>query len=202
MSRLESKFREFGLIDIADINSDVRVELKYATEDNFSGENVYGSLKQAFFVPEVAEMVSAAQNRLSVCRPGFRLLIYDAARPLSIQRKFFRLVEGTDMEKYVANPETRGFHNYGLAVDLTILAAGGEPLDMGTGFDCFNDAANVGNEDALIEQGRITIAAKENRRLLRSLMESVGFTQNMDEWWHYQKYTLEEASRLFPVLDF
>lgn len=95
----------------------------------------------------------------------------------------FSLVKGTDQEKYVASPDNGGgYHNYGVAVDLSILDADGTPLDMGCPFDCFDAISNVGNEAYYVETGRMTREALDNRRLLANLMLSAGFVQNPDEW--------------------
>ena len=198
----EAKFKEYGLVDIATVCPDILVELKYTTTDNFTGHDVYGDLVKAYFVPEVAEMLARVQARLGALKPGWRLLIYDAARPLSTQRYMFEFVKGTPQEKYVADPSVHGFHNYGVAVDLTIADGAGRPLDMGSGFDEFTDRSNVGHEDELVAAGRISSEARDNRAFLAKLMTEEGFEPNPDEWWHYQKYSLEEAARHYPVLDF
>ena len=198
----EDKFKEYGLVDISTVCPDIRVELKYTTTDNFTGHDVYGDLVKAYFVPEVAEMLSRVQARLTDLRPGWHLLIYDAARPLSTQRYMFEFVKGTPQEKYVADPSVRGFHNYGVAVDLTMEDASGRPVDMGSGFDEFTERSNVGHEDELVAAGKITPEARDNRAFLAGLMAEGGFDPNPDEWWHYQKYTLEVAARRYPALDF
>lgn len=198
----EAKFKEYGLVDISDICPEIVVDLKYTTTDNFTGRDVYGDLVKAFFVPEIAQMLSRVQADLSGLRPGYRLLIYDAARPLSVQRFMFEFVRGTAREKYVADPSVVGFHNYGLAVDLTIIDGNGTPLDMGSNFDEFSEKSGVGREDELVSAGLITPQARENRELLYALMIRAGFEHNPDEWWHYQKYSLDEAAKLYKVLDF
>lgn len=199
---LETKFKEYGLVDIATICPEIKVELKYSTTDNFTGGDVYGRLERAYFVPEIAEMLEHVQQRLSTLRPGYSLLIYDAARPLSAQRHMFEFVKGTPQEKYVANPDKHGFHNYGLAVDLTIADPSGCPLDMGSGFDEFTERSNVGREAELVAAGLITVEARANRAFLSDLMLGEGFEPNPDEWWHFQKYSPEEAAKLYKVLDF
>ena len=199
---LESQLKEYGLVDISTVCPEIKVDLKYTTNDNFTGHDVYGDLVKAYFVPEIANMLARVQARLSELRPGHRLLIYDAARPSSIQRFMFDFVKGTPQEKYVANPKLRGFHNYGLAVDLTIVDPKGCPLDMGSGFDDFSQRSNVGREDELVAAGLISPEARVNRAFLSGLMTDEGFEANPDEWWHYQKYTLQEAEKYFKFLDF
>lgn len=110
------------MIDISELSVDIEIDLKYSTTDNFTGKDLYGSLHRAYLVPEIAYMVTEAQRRLRHRYPHRSLLIYDAARPISIQRHMFELVKGTPQQKYVADPDHSGggYHNYGVAVDLTI----------------------------------------------------------------------------------
>lgn len=198
----EDKMKEYGLVDIAGACPGIEVELKYTTSDNFTGHDVYGDLKRAYVVPEIAGMLWRVQARLSVLRPGCHLRIYDAARPVSTQRYMFEFVKGTPQEKYVADPSVLGFHNYGLAVDLTVTDSSGKPLDMGSGFDEFSERSNIGREDELVASGKISEEARANRIMLREIMEAEGFTCNPDEWWHFQKYTIEEAAKLYRPLNF
>lgn len=199
---MENKLREYGLVNIKEIDSSIGVELKYSTTDNFTGGDMYGQLVDAYLLPEIAQMLASASAELHRVHPGYNLLVYDAARPVSIQRYMFEFVRGTDKQKYVADPSVGGYHNYGLAVDLTITDEHGQPLDMGSPFDCFEAIANVGNEDYFVENGLMTSEARDNRLLLKTIMEQAGFDQNPDEWWHFQKYSLEQMKSRFRLLDF
>lgn len=199
----DEMFRSYGLVSISRIDPSIRLQLKYATEDNFMGVNLYGSLTKAYFVPEIAERLSCAQKSLKGEFPEMSFLIYDAARPMSIQRRMFEKVRGTDKEIYVASPhDGGGYHNYGLAVDLTIVDGDGVPLDMGTSFDSFDVASHVGDEDNLVQAGIITSQARDNRRLLVRHMSAAGFDQNPTEWWHFQRYSKDEMMKNFSLLDF
>ena len=200
---LEHKFQEYGLVDIATLDPSVAVELKYSTTDNFTHRDMYGVLEKAYFVPEIAEMLVSVQRSLKTLHPGYRLIVYDAARPMSIQTYMFSLVAGTDQQKYVASPDNGGgYHNYGVAVDLSVLGDDGEPLDMGCPFDCFDAISNVGNEPYYVETGQMTPEAYANRKMLANLMLDAGFEQNPDEWWHFQKYTKAELMKRYKLLDF
>lgn len=102
-----AQFKAMGLVNIQDINPNIQVDLKYATTDNFTGKIVYTDFKEAFFVKEVALRLSRIQDRLTSLRPGYRLLIYDAARPFSVQKRFFDYVKGTEQEQYVGYMQKR-----------------------------------------------------------------------------------------------
>ena len=105
-------------------------------------------------------------------------------------------------EFYVSNPSKHGWHNYGLAVDVTIEDIDGIPLDMGTGFDSFGPKSHIDKEDELVAQGALTAEQKSNRELLRSIMTEVGFEPLKTEWWHFQKYSKFDRNKKFKLLNF
>lgn len=181
------KLKHYGLVNIQDIDSTIRVKLIYATPKNFTQTNLYGSLSKAYLEPGFATKVARAQKILKSTQPSYTLLIWDAARPISVQRKMRKVVEGTGNEKYVANGDRGGRHNYGVAVDLTIADGTGQPLDMGTPFDYFGEAAHVGNEADLVKAGIITANALQNRQLLYKIMKEVDLVPYHREWWHYEE---------------
>ena len=83
----------------------------------------------------------------------------------------YTLVKGTYKAVYIANGNKEGKHNYGVAVDLTIVDRDGKPLDMGTPVDHFGRSAHVGQEERLAADGLISREAVRNRRLLRRINE-------------------------------
>ncbi len=199
----DALMRKAGLVDVTTLDPTIQVRLMYSTTDNFVGKDVYGDLETAYLYPEFAQMTAAAQAKLQQLRPGYTLVILDAARPMSVQREFFRIVAGTPQNIYVANPaKGGGRHNYGAAVDVTILDAQGEALDMGTAFDHFGYEANVGDETKLVKQGKITRQAADNRALLYEVMLGAGFQHHPKEWWHYHKYTIPQLQKKYKLLDF
>ncbi|MDR0814187.1 MAG: M15 family metallopeptidase, partial [Bacteroidales bacterium] len=131
-----------GLVRILDIDTAVIIELKYATADNFTGQVLYDDA-EAYLQRNVAEMLHTAGVYLQTVRPDLRLLVYDAARPLSVQQKMWEKVKDTPYRNYVARPDRTGLHNYGAAVDITLCNKQGQALDMGTPFDYFGEAAGV-----------------------------------------------------------
>ena len=127
--------RAYGLVDIKELSPPILVDLKYSSEDNFVGVDMYGDLERAYLIESFAAKVAYAQQILQERNPNLTLLIYDAARPISVQRAMRRDVENTEFENFVADGTRGGRHNYGVAVDLTIATLDGTPLDMGAGFD-------------------------------------------------------------------
>ena len=201
-SPLEAELRAFGLVDIHEVDSSIRVCLMYATPDNFTGEVLYDDLHKAFLLPEMADRVAAAQQRLHESRPGHHLVIYDAARPLRVQRRMWDKVKGTPNCHYVANPDRgHGLHNYGAAVDISILDEHDTPLDMGTPVDFFGPEAHITIEDSLLAAGRLTAQQVANRRLLRRVMREAGLRTIPNEWWHFNLMPGSRARQTLKIIE-
>ena len=201
--RFDSLMRANGMVDIQQVAPDIRVDLKYATKDNFIGANMYGQLRRAYLHPNLAKALARAQQALTKEHPGYRFLIYDAARPQSVQRRMYQAVAGTPKKIYVAAPERGGRHNYGVAVDLTIVDASGKPLDMGSPFDHFGEEAHLGNEEARVRAGIFNKEVPANRSLMRRLLGAEGLRPYDKEWWHYQEQmTMSEVRKRYQLLAF
>ncbi len=202
-TQLDSLLQAAGMVDIQSLDSSIVVDLRYASTNNFVGENLYGDLKRAYLEPSFAKRIAEAQRRLRVSHPGHSLIVFDAARPLSVQRRMRRAVEGTAYRAYVAGGRLGGRHNYGVAVDLSIVDDEGKELDMGSPFDHFGPSSHLDNDELLLRKGLISKEAKANRALLRSLMRSVGLRPYIKEWWHYQEaMSIGETRKRYKLLDF
>ena len=199
------KYAEYGLVDIASIDPSIKVELKYGTTDNFMHRVMYSMSDRAFAEENLARAVSAAQQLLKTINPSLSIIVYDAARPISIQRMMFDSVKGTPSERYVANPYDKirgGYQNYGLAVDIAIVDEQGKMLDFGTGYDSFSELAHPGNEAVLVNKGLISMQAYENRMLLYYITAKQGLLPYEFEWWHYQLVQRDEDKQRYRLLDF
>ena len=218
---LDAMIQEYNLVDIRALDSEILVDLKYSTTDNFMGVDMYGELETAYLEREFAKRVVRAQQLLQERHPEYTLLIYDAARPISVQRAMRRVVEGTEFESFVADGTRGGRHNYGVAVDLTIATIDGTPLDMGAGFDDFTEAASVkgtaDNSDpntrtlkvyrdyinSLAARGIISREAAANRIMLVEVMHEAGLYPYRREWWHFEEIISISATRnKYKLLDF
>lgn len=198
----DKEFAKYGYVNVQDLDSTIAVDIKYATTDNFMGVNMYGDLHKAYLRPEIAEMVVKAQKLLKAKNLDYSLIIYDAARPFSVQKRMYGKVQGTKYRRYVANPYNGGgHHNFGCAVDVSVLYKG-KPLDMGTGFDSFSTLSHIDNEETNLKNGTLSREAYNNRQLLRSVMKKVGFNTYRREWWHFDYYNIKDARARFKVLDF
>ncbi|MDR1458744.1 MAG: M15 family metallopeptidase [Bacteroidales bacterium] len=191
---------KMGLIDVRTVDPMIRVVLPYASEDNFTGQVLYESSQYAYLQPEVAKMLAKTSQLLREKYPKYRLLVLDAARPLSVQRKMWNIVKGTPNNIYVANPAKTGLHNYGVAVDVTITNDLGIALDMGTPYDFFGVEAQPDKEKQMLKQGKLTQTQIDNRLLLRTLMNQAGFITYQREWWHFNACSLAEAKSKYKVI--
>ncbi|MDE6451629.1 MAG: M15 family metallopeptidase [Odoribacter sp.] len=192
----EQRMREYGLVDIREMDSTVFVYLVYARANNFIGKVLYPDIRKAFMLPETAKCLTDAHRRLKVLRPELRLLVYDAARPMHVQEEMWKCVRGTDKRMYVSNPANGGgLHNYGAAVDVTLADADGMPLPMGSPFDYFGEEARPDREEELVKQGKLILPHLHNRRLLRRVMTDAGFKVLSGEWWHFNLFSREEAKK-------
>ena len=217
----DAQMREYGMVNIQELCPDILVELKYSTEDNFVGKDMYGDLECAYLEKEFASRVALAQKILKQRNPNYTLLIYDAARPISTQRTMRKIVDGTELEQFVADGKRGGRHNYGVAVDLTIATEDGTPLDMGTGFDDFTSAAYVKETpdtsnpttrtidiyrryaENMVTKGIISHTAANNRILLLEVMLEAKLYPYRREWWHYEDIMPMDIVRsTFKLLDF
>lgn len=199
---IESRMRAMGLVDITEVDSAIAVHLVYATPYNFMGCRLYSGLNKAFMLPELAQKLSKARKLLKSIRPDLNFIVYDAARPISIQHDMWNMVKDTDMRDFVADPTVgQGMHNYGAAVDITLMDCTGHPLPMGSEYDYFGDEARTNIEQLLLEEGRITKRELENRLLLRRVMTEVGLLVFESEWWHFNLMTPEEAQQKLKVVE-
>ena len=167
------------------------------------GRVLYEGLDEAYLVPEAIEKLKKANELLRKRRMDLHLVVYDAARPRSIQLQMWKVVENTDLQDFVANPHKSGggAHNYGVAVDVSLVDCAGHPIPMGSEYDYFGDRSRVDLEDKLIATGEINSRELANRQLLREIMTEAGWLVEPSEWWHFNAMTIEEASEKLQVIN-
>ncbi len=182
-------------------SSQFLIDLRYASENNFVGKNMYGEFKKAYLHHQAFDKINLAVKKLQSLRKGYRLMIFDALRPRSVQFILWDKVKGTPNEQYVADPLKGSIHNYGLAVDLSIVDEQGKELDMGTPYDTFDRLAQPQLEDQFMKEGKLSQKQLENRKLLRRVMEDAGFIQLPHEWWHYDLYPRAEVKANFTIVE-
>ena len=179
----------------------VVLDVRYATTNNFTGQNLYGEFRACYLHKQAAKKFKRAAARLSRERPGWKLLIFDCLRPRSVQRRLWERVRGTPQQGYVANPDRGSVHNYGFAVDLSLRDAEGREVDMGTPYDSFQPLAQPRREKEFLASGRLTPTQIANRQLLRQVMTGAGFIQLPHEWWHYDALPAAQVRRAFRIVE-
>lgn len=201
---LGERLRDAGLVSIQSLDSNFRIDLKYASTDNFLGENIYGTLSEIYLQPEVAEKLLKALHKLQEIDSSLFLLVYDGVRPLWVQQKMWDLLDSIPVHervKFVSNPKNGSLHNYGCAVDLTICHADGTPLDMGAGYDDMRKIAYPEMEAYFLETGELSKEQYKNRLLLRKVMREAGFSQLQTEWWHYNAMNRYVAKSRYEIVE-
>jgi len=161
-----------GLVDLERLIPDLDLDLRYATTDNFTNHAVY-PVERAFLVEPAARALAAVQADLR--KDGYGLRVFDAYRPLAVQRKFWSLLPDPN---YVADPKTGSRHNRGASVDVTLIDAHGNECEMPTAFDDFSEKAGAFQPVA-------GVPARMNRQRLQRAMTRHGFKILKSEWWHF-----------------
>lgn len=171
----ESNKREAHLIELITLDATIKLDIRYATNNNFVGRAVYPQAR-AFLQKPAAKAVAKVHKKLA--KLGLGLVIYDGYRPWSITKLFWE-VTPADKRMFVADPAKGSKHNRGCAVDLGIYdLKTGLAVPMPSGYDEFSERASPDYTGGTEEERR-------NRDLLRKMMEDAGFTVNRNEWWHF-----------------
>lgn len=185
----EENKREARLVELTTLDNTIKLDIRYATGDNFVGRPVYPEAR-AFLQRPAAKAVVAVHRKLK--KKGLGLVIFDGYRPWTITKLFWDVVP-EDKRKFVADPAKGSKHNRGCAVDLSIYdLKTGALVEMPSGYDEFTERASPNYTGG-------TDAQRANRDLLRKLMEDEGFSVNPNEWWHFdyknwQDYAIYDIS--------
>ncbi len=172
------------LIDLQALIPDAVLDIRYATEDNLTGRPLY-PFAAAFLRRSAANKLAKAASDLR--SQGYRLVIYDAYRPLSAQRSLWAAKPDP---RFVANPAKGSSHNRAGAVDVALADDSGKALEMPSDYDDFGPLGRHGAEGVPPE-------ARRRAEILKAALETAGFVSLADEWWHYR-----DADALgWPVLD-
>jgi D-alanyl-D-alanine dipeptidase len=171
----DGEFRRTDLVELTKLDSTIRLEIRYATTNNFLG-TVFYSQPRAFMQRPAAEAVVRANTRLHVL--GYGLLIHDAYRPWYVTKVFWDATPD-DKKVFVADPSKGSRHNRGCAVDLTLYdLKTKKPIEMVSTYDETTARAYPDYPGGASLQ-------RWHRALLRAAMEAEGFTVYEAEWWHF-----------------
>jgi zinc D-Ala-D-Ala dipeptidase len=169
-------FRDSALVELVKLDPTIRLDIRYATADNFVGRAVYPEAR-AFLQRPAAEALLAAQRWLK--GRGYGLVVYDAYRPWSITKLFWDITP-PDKREFVADPATGSVHNRGCAVDVGLVdLKTGRQVEMTGRYDEMSERSYINYAGGTAEQ-------RAHRDLLRQAMEWGGsFSVYAQEWWHY-----------------
>lgn len=200
-NEIEKKFIEAGLIDVHSVDNSIRVDLVNSDPDkNYFRENFYKGLTKAYLRREVAKKLAAAQIHLKSRFPEYSILIMDAARPRSVSRRMYAKMKGTRFEKFVAHPDKGSMHNYGIAVDVTIVDGMGNEIDMGFS-PFYKSNLSIYWNYAKLKLFDLSEAQKRNRKLLLTIMTEAGFIPLSYEWWHFNGMPKKQARNRFNIIE-
>lgn len=168
-------FRTPDLVELTALDSTIKLEIRYATDNNFLGTPVYTQAR-AFLQRPAAEALVRANRVLR--RFGFGLLVHDAYRPWYVTKIFWDATP-EDKKWLVANPAQGSKHNRGAAVDVTLYDLDtGKPVEMPSTYDETSSRARSDYPGGTARQ-------RYHRALLRRVLEHEDFTVNPSEWWHF-----------------
>jgi D-alanyl-D-alanine dipeptidase len=168
-------FRRPDLVELVKLDPTIKLDIRYATPNNFTGKPVYDEAR-AFLQRPAAEALVRVSRALRA--KGYGLAVFDGYRPWFVTKLFWDLTPA-DKKQFVGDPSKGSRHNRGCAVDLTLydLKTGLE-VSMPGEFDEMTERSHVSYAGGMPEQRRL-------RDLLRASMEAEGFSVYEPEWWHY-----------------
>ncbi len=171
----DGEFLKPDLVELTKLDPTIRLEIRYATTNNFLG-TVFYSQPRAFMQRPAAEAVARANARLHVF--GYGLLVHDAYRPWYVTRVFWDATPD-DKKVFVADPSKGSRHNRGCAVDITLYdLRTRKPIEMVSTYDETTSRAYPDYPGG-------TSLQRWHRTLLRAALEAEGFTVYEAEWWHF-----------------
>ena len=161
------------LLEISKFIPGIKLDIRYAGTNNFSGKAVYDQAR-AFARAPVVKALESVQHDLN--KRGLGLKIYDGYRPYSVTVKFFEIASD---KNFVANPQKGSRHNRGCAIDLTLVKLrNGKEIKMPTTYDSFAPEASSNFKD-------LPRRVIRKRDLLIAVMTQYGFSVLDNEWWHF-----------------
>ena len=179
----------------------LKLDIRYMTANNFTGEVQYPSDWKTYLHPLAAERVAKAAAIMKAKEPRLTLVVLDATRPVSVQKKLYESVRGTPLARYVSSSGGTSIHNYGLALDCTIIDETGKELDMGTKYDEFVPLSEPRFEEKHLKEGKLTQEQYLNRRFLREVMRKAGLRPIQNEWWHFEAVRKTELGGRYKVVE-
>jgi zinc D-Ala-D-Ala dipeptidase len=169
-------YRASDLVELVKLDPTIKLDIRYATANNFVGRPVYPEAR-AFLQRPAAQALLAAHRWLK--ERGYGIVVFDAYRPWTITKLFWD-VTPADKKIFVADPAVGSKHNRGCAADIGLFdLKTGRLVEMPGEYDEMSDRSFVTYTGGTAEQ-------RAHRDLLRKAMEREGyFFVYPEEWWHY-----------------
>jgi zinc D-Ala-D-Ala dipeptidase len=168
-------FREPDLVEIVKLDPTIKLDIRYATKNNFLGRSVYKQARAFLQRPAAEALVRINQALRS---RGYGLIIHDGYRPWYVTKIFWDATP-EDKRVFVADPAKGSRHNRGCAVDLSLFdLKTGREVKMPSEYDEMTERSHI-------DYACATLEAKQLRELLRAVMAAEGFAVYEPEWWHY-----------------
>jgi D-alanyl-D-alanine dipeptidase len=169
------EFRRVDLVELPKLDPTIKLDIRYATANNFLSTAVY-ERPAAYLQRPAAEALVRVHRGLA--SRGYGLLIHDAYRPWWVTKVFWEATP-PNLREFVADPAQGSRHNRGCAVDLTLYdLRTGKAVSMPSVYDEMSPRAYPDYSGG-------TSAEREHREILRAAMEREGFTVYETEWWHF-----------------
>ena len=166
------------LIDVETLRLPIFVNLRYATENNFTKQIIYTSPK-CYLRKEAAQGLQKAVELAAQAKEPFTFCLWDCYRTPAAQEKLWQIFPNAS---YVAPPKKGSRHSRGMAIDLTPCDFEGNPLEMPTDFDSFTPRAHMDYYELDLKDPIL-----KRREILKEIMTAAGFTYTRTEWWHFDK---------------
>lgn len=187
MPKEQGNFRSPDLAELVKLDPTIKLDIRYATKNNFLGRQVYPEAR-AFLQRPAAEALVRIHQALQ--KKGYGLLVFDGYRPWAITKVFWDSTPA-NKKNFVANPAKGSKHNRGCAVDLSLFdLKTGKEIQMPGEYDEMTERSYPTYKGGTAEQ-------RQMRDLLRAAMEAEGFTVNEYEWWHFDYKDWRE----YPILN-
>jgi D-alanyl-D-alanine dipeptidase len=185
--REQGNFRKPELVELVKLDPTIKLDVRYATANNFLSTPVYTQAR-AFLQDPAAQALVRAHHALK--KQGYGLIIHDGYRPWYVTKIFWDATPN-DKKNFVADPAHGSRHNRGCAVDLSLYdLKTGEEVRMPSGYDEMTKHAYADYPGGTADE-------RERRAILRQAMEKEGFTVNPEEWWHFDY----KDWRKYPILN-
>lgn len=168
-------FLPTDLVELVKLDPMIKLEIRYATKNNFLGRPLYKEAR-AFLQRPAAEAVVRANKALRA--KGYGLMVHDAYRPWHVTKVLWDNTP-SDKKIFVADPDIGSRHNRGCAVDVTLFdLKTGQAVTMPSEYDEMTERSHADYAGATPEATRL-------RTLLATTMTAEGFAVFATEWWHF-----------------